>query len=197
MSLFNDFEEFLINNTVEESIEISHKPSAAKEKENVLLKEYAIVLRRLYSKKLKGLVEALQEALEAGKISKELYKFIISPILDQDNLGDDTLGGGDDFGEDDVVIDDVNPNIDDTTVVDTTNPSGLDKGFIKYIIAFSKNKFDTKAERFNIENIILNSSDKISLSVSKASLSFIPEKLDSFSNIIIESKEIVKLAIEK
>ena len=195
MSDYNDIETFTLS-TTQEILQIIKSSQKYKQTEILLLSDPLVdVIKRF--KSVKDFFSFLDQAIVDGLLPKNLYNFIKFPVLDGDDLGDDTLGGGDTFGEDDVIIEDVNPTIDDTTLVDTTNTLGLGKGNIKYIIAFSKNNFKTTVERANISSVSLETRDKTNIFVGKASLSLDIEKNDTYSTATVLSKEIINLAIEK
>jgi len=192
---YNDID-LLILSATKEITKIIQQSEKYNQVEVLLLSDPLVDIIKRF-KSVKDFFSFLDQAIVDGLLPKDLYNFIKFPVLDGDDLGDDTLGGGDTFGEDDVIIQDVNPTIDDTTSVDTTNTLGLGKGNIKYIIAFSKNNFKTTVERANISSVSLETRDKTNISVGKASLLLDIEKNDTYSAVTILSKEIINLAIEK
>ena len=125
--------------------------------------------------------------LSNNKIPIDVLKYIYS-ILD----------GNVAYGDDDVIVDDINPDLDESEpIVDTTNPSGLDKGYIKYLIAFSKMPFDTLLETRPFISLSIKKVDTLNLTLSKNRMVVKPEMNNPYSSLAAMSKEIINLAVEQ
>ena len=169
----------LIFNEVEDLIDfIIDNSQARPEAQPIQITDSIAVLIKKHEKEIK-------KYIFNNKIPIDALKYIYS-ILEGDIV----------YGDDDIIVDDINPDLDDP-VVDTTNPSGLDKGYIKYLIAFSKMPFNTLLETRPFISLSIESEKTLNLTLSKNKIVVRPEMNNPYSSLAAMSKEIINLAIEQ